>query len=56
MSERGQKIFKWIVWIVIVALFAIKIPHLAANINDVGELISEKSTVYEEWVEQIFGN
>ena len=29
MSERGQKIFKWVVWIIIAILVAIRIFQMA---------------------------
>lgn len=53
MSERGQKIFKWIVWIVIAALFAVRILNLAATIKDAGSLISEGPITREEWMMQL---
>lgn len=47
MSERGQKIFKWIVWLVIIAMFVVKV------VKDAGTLMSDGSVTREIWMEQL---
>ncbi len=41
MSERGQKIFKLIVWIIIAALVAVGIFRLANYVKDTGLAMNE---------------
>ena len=53
MSERGQKIFKWVVWLVIIALFVLKVISLATMVNDAGTLMSDGSVTREVWMEQL---
>ena len=50
MSERGQKIFQWCVWIVIILLFVIKIVSVAQSIKDSIELSDEHPISQNEWV------
>lgn len=53
MSERGQKIFKWVVWLVIIALFVVKVVSLATMIKDAGTLMSDGPVTREAWMEQL---
>lgn len=49
MSERGQKIFKWIVWLVIATIFIVKVVDLAIVIKDA--MVEPITRV--EWMEQL---
>lgn len=40
MSERGQKIFKWIVWLVIVILVVVKVLGLRETVSEFGVLMN----------------
>ena len=49
MSERWQKIFKWIVWLVIAALFIVKVIDLSIAIKDA----MVEPITREVWMEQL---
>lgn len=53
MSERGQKIFKWVVWLVIIALFVVKVISLATMVKEAGTLMSDGPVTRDIWMEQL---
>lgn len=59
MSEKGQKIFKCIVWIVIAALLIVDIVKLGVAVRDTSALLAEGPVTRIAWMEQLadgFGN
>lgn len=66
MSERGQKIFKLIVWIIIAALVAVGIFRLANYVKDIGLAVNEphnpfvaavsREDMVEDWTQEPSGN
>lgn len=53
MSERGQKIFKWIVWSVITLVFILSVFNLFNKTKEVTTLIVEGPYTKEEWAKDL---
>ncbi len=53
MSERGQKIFQWCVWIVIIALVALKIISIVKPFNKQDTTPTEEYISQNEWNEML---